>query len=209
MRLTGAGEAIQNGKAGDLYVRIHVQSHKIFKREGANLVMPLTVKLTDAILGAEYPVQTLDGEIKLKIPKGVSSGEVLRVKETGVPFNGKHRGDLLIKLEVKTPTKLSRKAEKIIEDYVQHWGSYYSVGYPIFLKWLINRFTKKIRRNEYISKKLRKSVLLIYKHKCNFCGATDKLEIDHIKPVSLGGLTELKNLQVLCKPCNIIKSNKF
>ena len=100
-------------------------------------------------------------------------------------------------------------AEKIIEDYVQHWGSYYSVGYPIFLKWLINRFTKKIRRNEYISKKLRKSVLLIYKHKCNFCGATDKLEIDHIKPVSLGGLTELKNLQVLCKPCNIIKSNKF
>lgn len=116
VRLTGAGEAIQNGKAGDLYVRIHVATHKVFKREGANLLMLLSVKLTDAILGAEYKVETLDGEIKLKIPKGVSSGEVLRVKEKGVPFSGKHRGDLLIKLDIKTPSKLSRKAEKIIEE---------------------------------------------------------------------------------------------
>lgn len=116
VRLTGAGEAIQNGKAGDLYVRIHVAPHKVFKREGANLLMPLSVKLTDAILGAEYKVETLDGEIKLKIPKGISSGEILRVKEKGVPFSGKHRGDILIKLEVKTPAKLSRKAEKLIEE---------------------------------------------------------------------------------------------
>ncbi|MFZ2303413.1 MAG: molecular chaperone DnaJ [Minisyncoccia bacterium] len=116
VRLAGAGEAIQNGKAGDLYVRVHVGQHKVFKREGANLIMQLTVKLTDAILGAEYAVQTLDGEIKLKIPKGVSSGEVLRVREKGVPFSGKHRGDILIKLEVKTPGKLSRAAERLIED---------------------------------------------------------------------------------------------
>ncbi|MDO8604559.1 MAG: molecular chaperone DnaJ [bacterium] len=116
VRLAGAGEAVLNGKAGDLYVRIHVGQHKLFKREGANLIMGLQVKLTDALLGAEYPIQTLDGEIKLKIPKGVSSGEVLRVREKGVPFSGKHRGDLLIKLEVKTPAKLSRTAEKLIED---------------------------------------------------------------------------------------------
>ena len=116
VRLTGAGEAIQNGVAGDLYVRIHVGQHKIFKREGANLSMPLQVKLTDALLGAIYPIETLDGKIELKIPRGVSSGEVLRVREKGVPFNGKHRGDLLIKLEVKTPTKLSRNAEKLIDD---------------------------------------------------------------------------------------------
>lgn len=116
VRLVGAGEAIQDGKAGDLYVRIRVASHKIFKREGHSLVMTLGVKLTDAILGAEYPIQTLDGEIKLKIPKGVSSGEVLRVREKGVPIDSKRRGDLLIKLEVKTPTKLSRKAEKLVED---------------------------------------------------------------------------------------------
>ncbi|MEK7148660.1 MAG: molecular chaperone DnaJ [Patescibacteria group bacterium] len=116
VRLTGAGEAVQNGKTGDLYVRIHVASHKVFKRDGYNLVMTLGVKLTDAILGAEYAVQTLDGEIKLKIPKGVSSGEVLRVREKGVHIDSKRRGDLLIKLEVKTPVKLSRTAEKLIED---------------------------------------------------------------------------------------------
>lgn len=116
VRLTGAGEAIQNGKAGDLYVRVHIEPHKVFKREGSNLVMNMNVKLTDALLGAEYPVQTLDGDIKLKIPKGVSSGEVLRVRDKGVPTVGKHRGDLLIKLEVKTPAKLSRKAEKLVED---------------------------------------------------------------------------------------------
>ena len=95
---------------------MHVGAHKVFKREGYNLVMTLSVKLTDAILGAEYPVQTLDGEIKLKIPKGVSSGEVLRVRDKGVPFSGKHRGDLLIKLDIKTPAKLSRSAEKLIEE---------------------------------------------------------------------------------------------
>lgn len=118
VRLSGAGEAVQGGKTGDLYVRIHVAPHKVFKREGHNLVMTLNVKLTDAILGAEYSVQTLDGEIELKIPKGVSSGEVLRVRERGVPLdqNGKHRGDLLIKLDIKTPTKLSRSAEKLIEE---------------------------------------------------------------------------------------------
>lgn len=116
IRLTGAGEAIQNGKAGDLYVRIHVAPHKVFRREGSSLVMNLAVKLTDAILGAEYPVTTLDGEINLKIPKGVSSGEVLRVRGKGVPIDSKNRGDLFVKLEVKTPTKLSRKAEKLIEE---------------------------------------------------------------------------------------------
>ncbi len=116
VRLTGAGEAIQGGKAGDLYVRIHVGTHKLFKREGYSLVMNLSVKLTDAILGAEYPVQTLDGEIKLKIPKGVSSGEVLRVRDKGVHIDTKRRGDLLIKLEVKTPAKLSRKDGKLVDE---------------------------------------------------------------------------------------------
>lgn len=118
LRMTGAGEAVQNGTTGDLYARIHVASHKVFKREGNNLTMNLVVKLSDALLGAEYPVQTLDGEIKVKIPKGVSSGELLRVRDKGVPVDatGKRRGDLIIKLEVKTPTKLSRKAEKLIEE---------------------------------------------------------------------------------------------
>ncbi len=116
VRLTGAGEAIQNGTAGDLYVRIHAAPHPIFKRERENLIMELKVKLTDAILGAEYPLETLDGQIKLTIPKGISSGEVLRVRGKGVPINTKHRGDLFIKVEVKNPSKLSNKAERLLKE---------------------------------------------------------------------------------------------
>ncbi len=116
VRLTGAGEAIQNGTAGDLYVGIHVAPHAVFKRERENLIMNLSVKLTDAILGAEYSLETLDGQIKLTIPKGISSGEVLRVKGKGVPMNTKHRGDLFIKVEVKNPSKLSNKAERLLKE---------------------------------------------------------------------------------------------
>ncbi|MDD5152452.1 MAG: molecular chaperone DnaJ [Candidatus Pacebacteria bacterium] len=116
LRMTGAGEAVKNGPTGDLYVKIHVVPHSVFKREQENLVMNLNVKLTDAILGAVYPVQTLDGEIELTIPKGVSTGDVLRVRSKGVPVDTRHRGDLFIKIEVKTPAKLSRQAQKLIED---------------------------------------------------------------------------------------------
>jgi len=116
VRLTGAGEAIQNGTSGDLYVKIHIAPHAIFKREGNNITMDLGVKLTDAILGIEHRIETLDGSITVKIPKGVSSGEILRVREKGVPIDSKRRGDLLIKIDVKTPSKLSRKAEKLVEE---------------------------------------------------------------------------------------------
>lgn len=116
VRLTGAGEAIQSGTPGDLYVKIHVASHSVFKREGNNLSMDLKVKLTDAILGTEYDIETLDGKITVKIPKSISSGEILRIREKGVPIDPKRRGDLLLKVEVKTPAKLSRRAEKLIEE---------------------------------------------------------------------------------------------
>lgn len=116
VRLTGAGEAVQGGAPGDLYVRVHIGTHPHFKREGEHLIMNLKVKLSDALLGAEYPIETLDGDIKLKIPRGISSGEVLRVKEKGVPYAKGRRGDLFIKVEVKNPTKLSKKAEKLIEE---------------------------------------------------------------------------------------------
>jgi len=115
IRMTGAGEAIKNGTAGDLYIKINVASHSVFKREGHNLVMNLNLKLSDALLGMEYPLETLDGEIKVKIPEGVSVNEILRVKGKGVPISKNKRGDLLIKLNIKLPNKISRKAREIIE----------------------------------------------------------------------------------------------
>jgi molecular chaperone DnaJ len=116
IRMTGMGEAIKNGTAGDLYIKINVASHPVFRREGHNLVMDLNLKLSDALLGMEHSIETLDGEIKVKIPEGVSINEILRVKGKGVPISKGKRGDLLIKLNIKLPNKISRKAREIISE---------------------------------------------------------------------------------------------
>jgi len=88
----------------------------VLRREGTNLVMDLNIKLTDALLGSEYKIDTLDGKLKLKIPKGASFGEILRVREKGVPINLRKRGDLLVHLNIKLPAKLSKKTEKLINE---------------------------------------------------------------------------------------------
>lgn len=116
IRLAGRGEAISNGPAGDLYVKIHVEKDKVFTREGENLKMDLNIKLSDALLGGSYTIKTLNSELTVKIPAGVSAGEMLRVKGEGVGPKGSRRGDLLIKVLIPTPTKLSTKAKKIIEE---------------------------------------------------------------------------------------------
>ena len=116
IRMSNRGEAVPGGVAGDLYIRVHVDKHPQFQRDGTNLIMNLEVKLSDALLGAEHEIKTLDGELKLKIPAGISSGEILRVKNKGVPVSSSRRGDLMIRVKVPTPTKLSRQAKKLIEE---------------------------------------------------------------------------------------------
>jgi molecular chaperone DnaJ len=116
IRLSGKGEMIPGGVAGDLYAKIYVLPHQLFKREGSNLVMDLDIKISDAILGGEYGIETLDGKITLRVPEGVSYGEILRIRGKGVPLDKTKRGDLLVKLNIKTPKKLSKKARKAIED---------------------------------------------------------------------------------------------
>jgi len=116
IRMTGYGEAVSKGTTGDLYIKINVTPHPVFKREGNDLVMDLDLKLSDALLGLEYPIETLDGEIKVTIPEGVSVNEILRVRGKGVPVSKHKRGDLLIKLNIKMPSKISRKSREIIEE---------------------------------------------------------------------------------------------
>jgi molecular chaperone DnaJ len=116
IRMSTKGEASPGGVSGDLYVKIHCRPHAFLKREGVNLVMNLDIKLTDALLGAEYPIETLDGKISVKIPEGVTHGEILRVREKGVPVDKSRRGDFLIKLNIKFPKKLSKKAEKLVAE---------------------------------------------------------------------------------------------
>lgn len=115
IRLSGMGEAVQNGVPGDLYIKIHVKKHQVFRKEGNNILMDLNIKLSDALLGSEYKIQTLDGDISVKIPQGVSYGEVLRVRGKGIPYEKTKRGDLLVKVNVTFPTKLSKKAEELLK----------------------------------------------------------------------------------------------
>ena len=115
LRVRGRGEAIQGGEAGDLYVKLNVKSHPVYTREGQNLMMDLNIKLTDALLGMNYDLKTLDGKnMEVKIPEGINNGEMLRVKGKGVPTtHGK--GDTIIRIHVTMPSKLSRKAKESIE----------------------------------------------------------------------------------------------
>ncbi|MFA7252703.1 MAG: J domain-containing protein [Candidatus Paceibacterota bacterium] len=116
IRMTEMGETVEGGVPGDLYINIHVRPDPVFQRAGRDLVMTLNVKLTDAILGAKYPVKTLDGDIDLKIPEGVTYGEILRVRGKGVPKTNGSRGDLLIKINIVTPAHLSKQSRKLIEE---------------------------------------------------------------------------------------------
>lgn len=116
IRMPGRGEAASGVPAGDLYVKIHVRQDKLFTRDGMNLVTALSIKLTDALLGAEYRIHTLDGETPLAIPQGVSQGEFLRIRGKGVPSPRGTRGDLLVRVDIEFPKKLSKKAKDAIEN---------------------------------------------------------------------------------------------
>jgi molecular chaperone DnaJ len=116
IRLPQQGEAIKGGVAGDLYVKIHVKPHLVFKKDGMNLVMQLPIKLTDALLGTTTNVETLDGKtLEVQIPPLTKVEETLRVKGKGIPGETA-RGDLLIHVTATLPKKLSTKAKRAIEE---------------------------------------------------------------------------------------------
>ncbi|USN88734.1 MAG: molecular chaperone DnaJ [Candidatus Nomurabacteria bacterium] len=116
IRMTGRGEAMPHGEPGDLYIKVHVEQHATIKRDGSTLMTKLPIKLTDALLGATYAVTTLDGAVDIKIPAGITHGELLRIKEKGVPTDRGGRGDFMVKISVETPKKLSKRAEKLVQE---------------------------------------------------------------------------------------------
>ncbi len=115
LRVQGKGEDGPAGK-GDLIVRVWVEDHKIFRKEGFNLIMELDLKLTTALLGSTIEIETLDGKIELKIPAGTTHNEILRIKGKGVPDGRGKRGDILIVTKVNMPRKVSKSAQKLIEE---------------------------------------------------------------------------------------------
>jgi len=118
IKVEGKGEAgRRGGKAGDLYVRIFVKEHPIFKRKGDNLYISVPISFSQAALGTELEIPTLDGKkILLKVPSGVESGKILRISGKGIPhFSGYGRGSLYVELVIKTPKKLTEKQKELLE----------------------------------------------------------------------------------------------
>lgn len=124
MKLSGYGESVQggqahstsSGQAGDLYIFISVPEHPVYRKEGYHLVRTLEVKLTDAILGAKYDIETLDGNVSVKIPKGINTGTILRIKGEGVKVNSFQSGDILLQIRVQIPSDLTKEQKKLIEE---------------------------------------------------------------------------------------------
>ncbi|MFH0896685.1 MAG: molecular chaperone DnaJ [Candidatus Bathyarchaeota archaeon] len=118
MRLVGEGEAgARGGPSGDLYIVIHVKPHETFRRRDSDIQYETTVGLVQASLGTEIDVPTLGGKARLNIPAGTQTNTVFKLKGRGLPrLNGFGHGDELVRVVVRTPTKLtSRQRELLME----------------------------------------------------------------------------------------------
>lgn len=119
IRLAGEGNAGQRGGPnGDVYITVNVAPHKQFKRDGYNVWLEVPISFVDAVLGAEIKVNTLDGEVKYKVPEGTQTGTVFRMKGKGITFlNSDRRGDQMIKVVVQTPKRLNSKQKDALREY--------------------------------------------------------------------------------------------
>ena len=121
LRVRGKGEAIAGGEHGDLYIRIHVKKDPRFKKSGYDLYADLPVSIADAVLGGEARFEHLNESFTVKIPESITHGEILRIKGKGVPHGSPSRadridrGDLMLKIVITIPRKLSKEQRKLFE----------------------------------------------------------------------------------------------
>ena len=118
LRLTGKGDAgLNGGPPGDLYVQFSVDEHAIFHRDGNNLYCDVPLSFVDAVLGGEIDVPTLDGRVKLKVPAETQTGKLFRLRGRGAPnARGGPRGDLLCRVVVETPVRLSDHQKDLLRE---------------------------------------------------------------------------------------------
>ncbi len=115
--LTGQGNVgVQGAQSGDLLVTVRVTPHKNLTREGDNIHSTQSITFTQAVLGDKIEVETVEGNVMMKVPAGTQSGEVFRIRNKGVPhLRGFGRGDHLVTIKIVTPQKVSRAQKKILE----------------------------------------------------------------------------------------------
>ncbi|HSK68903.1 MAG TPA: molecular chaperone DnaJ [Candidatus Limnocylindria bacterium] len=115
----GKGDAGQNGgPPGDLQIAITVKPHALFKREGTTLYLEMPISITQAALGATVDIPTLKGKVSQKIPEGTQDGALLRIKGEGVQqLHGSSRGDLVVRVRVEIPKKLSEKQKELLRAF--------------------------------------------------------------------------------------------
>ena len=120
IRVAGEGEAgIRGAASGDLYLFVHMKRHPIYAREGTTLVADCPVSFTTAALGGAISLPGIDGStIELKIPAGIQSGEQLRHRGSGMSvLNGRGRGDLVARILVETPTRMTSRQKKLLDEF--------------------------------------------------------------------------------------------
>jgi molecular chaperone DnaJ len=117
IRVPGRGEPGEaGGTPGDLFVVVRVQAHPVFGRRGSDLTIELPVTFTEAALGANVDVPTLDGPVTLKIPAGTPTGKTFRIRGRGAPRPRGGTGDLLATVKVQVPQKLSKDERRLLEE---------------------------------------------------------------------------------------------
>ncbi|MBL0691558.1 MAG: molecular chaperone DnaJ [SAR324 cluster bacterium] len=125
LRISSEGEAGTNGgPSGDLYVAIYVKEHEFFSRKGIDLVCDVPISFSQASLGDNLRIPTLEGETKLVIPAGTQSGQIFRLKNKGVQeINTRRRGNLLVKVIVEIPTNLDKGQKEKLSDFQESLNS--------------------------------------------------------------------------------------
>ena len=118
IRFTGVGEAgVHGGPPGDLYVVLNVKEHAFFERQGNDIYCVVPISFTQAAVGTEIQVPTLEGEQMLKIPEGTQSGTILKLRGKGIPvLNGHGKGNLFVEVRVQTPTKLTKRQRELLHE---------------------------------------------------------------------------------------------
>jgi molecular chaperone DnaJ len=124
LRVSGSGEAGERGApSGDLYVVVRVEEDARFERDGADLLTDKNISIPMAVLGGETEVPTVDATLTLRVPPGTASGTLLRLRGSGMPrLRGSGRGDLLVRIRVDIPSKLSKEQRQMFAQLAKSLG---------------------------------------------------------------------------------------